>query len=480
MSAEEYDFSLLEFWNSWLDPEIEKIISDETIEVVQRLVFQLADESHADQIVVDRNNFVALFREIAELHIVANHSLMDAVIEAGELADSGKTDKAKGVIKRFLVSCRSRFYRNIAKNYLGCSDGTKPSPKAVPSVARAELSCSHDMHISSGPYDPGTMAAALQIHPDQFLRSEEDLAWGPLTSITDRAVWNKMRQAYWEAARRPWDRAEDGAYDPTKIYNQIHEARDRLRDAPNIFLWVNPYLADRILLCWIVAVFNQLEIGTDTIRFVERDLYVGLKIRNFLGVNSEPVPEDEAWRPLSESEILALGDAWSALCNPAPEQLIRYCAPESPRPYFLKDALRAFMTHYPWAGSGLSYWDKVALENCGKHGPGAVAISGRVMSHDAPYPERPRPESIFDRLTRLADPDLGYPLVRLSGDVTDVRTTEATLTPAGRQVLAGEANFITLNGIEDQVGGVRLSSRENFLWLYDGSQLVPGENLGEP
>jgi len=477
MSAEAYDFSLLEFWDSWLDPEIEKIISDETIEVVQRLVFQLADEPEAVKTVVDRSNFVPLVREMSKLDTVGNRSLTDAILEAGKLANNDETDKAKEVIKRFLASCRSRFYRNIAKNYLGDSDEPKPTPETTSVILHAKPTGPHDLHILSGPYDPGNMAVALQIRPEQFLRAKDNLAWGPLTAIADRGAWNKIRQAYWEPAYQPWYRDEDEAYDPTNIFNQIYEERDRLRDAPNIFLWVTPNLAERILLCWIVAVFNHLGIGTDKIRFVERDMYVGLKVRNFLGINVEPLPEGESWRPPSETEILALDEAWSALSEPRPERLIRYCAPGSPQPQFLKDALRAFMTRYPWADSGLSYWDKVVLENCRKHGPGAVRITANAMSHDAPYPESPSDVGIFDRLRRLADPGLAHPLVRLSGDVSNVRTTEVFLTSAGEQVLAGEANFIALNGIEDQVGGVRLSSKDNLLWLYDGSQLISGDHL---
>lgn len=68
-------------------------------------------------------------------------------------------------------------------------------------------------------------------------------------------------------------------------------------------------------------------------------------------------------------------------------------------------------------------------------------------------------------------------MIRLSGSVPDFMNTEVVLTPAGDAVLDGKANFIVLNGIEDQVGGVRLSSKEGRLWLYDGSTLIPGDDL---
>jgi len=46
------------------------------------------------------------------------------------------------------------------------------------------------------------------------------------------------------------------------------------------------------------------------------------------------------------------------------------------------------------------------------------------------------------------------------------------LTPFGERVLAGEANFVDANGIDDWVAGVHLQSDAGRVWFYDDGQLV--------
>jgi hypothetical protein len=56
-----------------------------------------------------------------------------------------------------------------------------------------------------------------------------------------------------------------------------------------------------------------------------------------------------------------------------------------------------------------------------------------------------------------------------------MRFTEAAITELGQGVLAGEANHVALNGIDEWVGGVHLSARGVSPWVYDGDTPVPGD-----
>ena len=40
-------------------------------------------------------------------------------------------------------------------------------------------------------------------------------------------------------------------------------------------------------------------------------------------------------------------------------------------------------------------------------------------------------------------------------------------------MLNGDENAIVLNGLEDRIGGVRLSLDEDRMWFHDGDRLVP-------
>jgi len=63
---------------------------------------------------------------------------------------------------------------------------------------------------------------------------------------------------------------------------------------------------------------------------------------------------------------------------------------------------------------------------------------------------------LFWRLRRMSAPEVTQPLVTLAGDPYNMRDCEVTLTDAGHEVLAGRANAIDLNGIDDWLLGVHL------------------------
>ncbi len=140
----------------------------------------------------------------------------------------------------------------------------------------------------------------------------------------------------------------------------------------------------------------------------------------------------------------------------------------------LKEALRAFMALYPAVDTGLNYWDRIILAHCRKHGPKAARILGYTIAHDRVYPDRPDDIYLFDRLKRLGDRRLARPLLALTGDLSAMRSVEAAITETGQKVLAGVANYVALNGIDDWVGGVHLKARSGSPWVFDGETLVPG------
>jgi hypothetical protein len=65
-----------------------------------------------------------------------------------------------------------------------------------------------------------------------------------------------------------------------------------------------------------------------------------------------------------------------------------------------------------------------------------------------------------------ADP---VPLVRVEGDVSEPPHGRADITDAGRAVLAGDADWVRLNGFDRWFGGVRLEASlgGDVAWRYD-------------
>jgi len=119
------------------------------------------------------------------------------------------------------------------------------------------------------------------------------------------------------------------------------------------------------------------------------------------------------------------------------------------------------------------------LKNCADRPLKSARIVGVTMADgiDADTPDWAADYYLFDRLKRMATPRSSTPLVDVSGDLeTDhpegaMRRTEMAINQSGRDVLAGKASFIDLNGIDEWVGGVRLNADSGELWYFDGERL---------
>jgi hypothetical protein len=66
------------------------------------------------------------------------------------------------------------------------------------------------------------------------------------------------------------------------------------------------------------------------------------------------------------------------------------------------------------------------------------------------------------------------PLLEITGDRTNMRDAQVTLTPFGLEVLEGRASYYPANPIDDWVAGVKLSFRNGVLWFNDGGTLCEG------
>ena len=81
-----------------------------------------------------------------------------------------------------------------------------------------------------------------------------------------------------------------------------------------------------------------------------------------------------------------------------------------------------------------------------------------------------------ERDTECADSVLksGWTHIRRAQRLNHDRNTRAAvLTDAGESVLAGHANAVELNGIDDWVLGVHLDSENGSVWYRKDGALVP-------
>jgi hypothetical protein len=136
----------------------------------------------------------------------------------------------------------------------------------------------------------------------------------------------------------------------------------------------------------------------------------------------------------------------------------------------LHRVMRCLIRRYPDIRSGTSVWDERLLHYTMERGPMAARVLAHTMTCDD-GPDLVGDAYLFQRLMRLADPNLASPLVSVTGSSRRLRECRVALTPFGRSVLAGEANQVEINGIDDWIGGVHLTSGRPITFR-DGDTLV--------
>lgn len=110
-------FDYINHWDTLNDSELEKIISDKTISTLQEAVTLLEDESKVKTI-VSRDNFVSLVHKMHQLCKRGSIELSKALVVAWDYEEIGDYKSAIQVCEGFVSSCKSQFYRDIARGYI--------------------------------------------------------------------------------------------------------------------------------------------------------------------------------------------------------------------------------------------------------------------------------------------------------------------------------------------------------------------------
>jgi hypothetical protein len=182
----------------------------------------------------------------------------------------------------------------------------------------------------------------------------------------------------------------------------------------------------------------------------------------------------QARQPVTPGQ-LALGRwAWDAFRSADPRHLETVlCADDAGELPHLAAALFRLLEEYPAVGSGLSRSQEQIL----------IAFSAGPRTLRDAYPDAHHKvedavwmgdwsfASLVDALASGATPLLAYedgaPVAEDDPEGTMER--RAAITEAGREVLAGRADAVWMNGIDRWIGGVHLSGRE-IPWRWDADE----------
>jgi hypothetical protein len=163
-------------------------------------------------------------------------------------------------------------------------------------------------------------------------------------------------------------------------------------------------------------------------------------------------------------------EVWDAFQSPDPLALqtimVNGDACDAPFP-FLRGALRRLFEEYPSMANGLSRTEQAALRNLE-----AGALTGRALfaaaqrQEEAPFMGDTTFFAVVDRLRTARVPLVAFPTDESCGAPA---AASIQLTEAGREVLAGRADHIRLNGLDRWRGGVHLTDQHNE-WRWDSAR----------
>jgi Domain of unknown function (DUF1835) len=314
------------------------------------------------------------------------------------------------------------------------------------------------LHITNGDCAADTLRTFLA---DPVLITCDVLHEGPAPRV-DGDRWYETRARFLEGLAEGYDaiRTSLAAFDRAVVGHGSHD---------EIVLWFEHDLFDQLLLIRTLDL-----IGGRSRPARQQDVSVICigefpGVERFIGLGQLNAGQLASLHPtrarVAEHQFALASDAWQAFRADSPLELlavmVRLEADATARQAlpFLHDAIRRLFEEYPSTTNGLSRTANAILRTIAS-GPLPAGALFRATQADEARPFM-GDSTFFDLVARLASTRV--PLVT----VADLPGRSVAITPAGRDVLAGRADAVALNGIDEWRGGVHLAGADRSPWRWD-------------
>lgn len=171
-------------------------------------------------------------------------------------------------------------------------------------------------------------------------------------------------------------------------------------------------------------------------------------------------------------ELSLAARVWAAYCSADPGEIARLIDDDTSVIPFLGHALRLHLMRFPSVKNGLGRIENTALEMISS---GAIGFKSLFPRFGEAEPAYGMGDSQFwcalKRMGQVRHPLIAITISGLGDDDPAVKSNRYydasfQLTETGRAVLAGERDFIELNGIDHWLGGMHLRDEGGF-WRWD-------------
>jgi hypothetical protein len=324
------------------------------------------------------------------------------------------------------------------------------------------------LHVSNGDATdvPGTGLARRVIYWRDILHE------GPVPAVPPDEL-RRIRAGYLAGH----DRAGHDRAGRAEVMRQLTE-RDQVLEAGRdgeYVLWFEADLYDQLQITEILARLAGLGVPAGRITLICIGEHPGIARFGGLGELTagqlRELPHTSACARLTPAALELATRAWAAFRAPVPQDLAVIAATRLGELRFLGEAFDRLSREYPATRDGLSLTERRVLAAVADGAPDAGTAFVRAQARETrPYLGD---TTCFARMGQMsAGP---HPLLRLDPPGRPVqRATGVRLTSTGARVLAGQADQVTLNGIDRWIGGVHLHGH-HVPWRWDdGTEAITG------
>lgn len=320
------------------------------------------------------------------------------------------------------------------------------------------------LHIHNG--DATAETAKLSALPGEHFAFREALIEGPTPAGLNIEDWRRVRARHL---------SESYDIDVRECEEELVEQENKLATFAKhdeVVLWFEHDLFCQVNLLYLLNWFSQHELRNTRLSLVCINQFPGIAGFRGLGqLNAEQLASLFPDRIEINAGIMDLASsAWQAYCSPNPTAIEKFLLTDTSALPLLRAAFRAHLKRFPSSNNGLGAIEDITL---------GLAVGGTNRFTDL-FRDFGDAEPIYGlgdaqfwlALRRLSE--ASKPLLLSAGggklegtlDADKVGSLAVEVTDHGRAVLAGEADFVTLNGIDMWLGGVHLSSPDN-VWRWD-------------
>ncbi len=309
------------------------------------------------------------------------------------------------------------------------------------------------VHLTNGDSTADTLSLADL--PGEIRVWADALDQGPVLPVADQDHY-KHRTEFW---------ASRGFTNATQVA-EYDRALDEAATAEELILWYEHDLFDQLALCRILSRLARRGLP-QTLTIVSIDRHP--EVPNFLGLGQlKPEQLAELWprrAPLSRDAIDEAITTWIAITSADPRAL-PYLSRRVKAMPFLAGAIERHLEEYPDPQSGLSRTERQLLAAVAR----GIATGGELMTTvqaiDPRYPISD--DLLLDTLRTFAKAGFVEGVPPSGASPAAFKEVKATITPLGRQALAGAIDRVHEVGIDTWRGGVHLSGR-GPVWRWDSA-----------